>query len=68
VDELLTVDEAAQRLNTKPRFIRRLIEERRIPFHKFGRHIRIAAVDLTAYVESSRVVPARCFGNERRAA
>jgi excisionase family DNA binding protein len=68
VDDLLTVDEAARRLNTKPRFIRRLIEERRIPFHKFGRHVRIAADDLTAYVKSSRVVPAQCLGNERRAA
>ncbi|GGM50961.1 excisionase family DNA-binding protein [Dactylosporangium sucinum] len=68
MDDLLTVDQAAQRLNTTPRFVRRLIEERRIPYHKLGRHVRIASGDLAAYVHESRVNAARCFGNDRRAA
>lgn len=33
---LLTVDQAAERLSTKPRFIRRLIAEQRIPYVKLG--------------------------------
>ena len=41
-DRLLTVEEAAERMRTKPRFIRRLIAERRIAFVKLGRHVRIA--------------------------
>ena len=39
---LLTVEAAAERLSTSPRFIRRLIAERRIEFVKVGRHVRIS--------------------------
>jgi len=37
-EQLLSVEAAAERLDTKPRFIRRLIAERRIEYHKVGRH------------------------------
>ena len=37
---LLTVEAAAKRLSTSPRFIRRLIAERRIEFVKVGRYVR----------------------------
>jgi excisionase family DNA binding protein len=56
--ELLTVDEAAAVLNTPPRFIRRLIAERRIVFHHVGRHVRIARPDLEAFIDAGRVEPA----------
>ena len=46
VERLLTVDEAAERLGTSTRFIRRLIAERRIAYTKLGRHVRIAEHDL----------------------
>jgi len=36
VDRLLTVEQAADRLGTSPRFIRRLIAERRIAFTRLG--------------------------------
>lgn len=55
-DRLLTVDEAAERLGTGVRFIRRLIQERRIRYVKLGKHVRIADSVLTAYVEE-RTVP-----------
>lgn len=55
--KLLTVEQAADALNTTPRFVRRLIAERRICFHHVGRHVRIAERDLEAFVESGRVVP-----------
>jgi excisionase family DNA binding protein len=55
MERLLTVDEAAERLGTSTRFIRRLIAERRIAYTKLGRHVRIAAADLDAYVASGRV-------------
>lgn len=55
--QLYTVDEAAQRLNTTPRFIRRLIAERRIEFTRLGRHIRIEGPVLDDFVAAGRVEP-----------
>ncbi|HEU4398350.1 MAG TPA: helix-turn-helix domain-containing protein [Actinomycetota bacterium] len=57
MERLLTVDEAAERLGTSARFIRRLIAERRIAYTKLGRHVRGAARDLDAFVASGRVEP-----------
>ncbi|WP_435838813.1 excisionase family DNA-binding protein [Streptomyces abikoensis] len=51
--------EAAERLGTGERFIRRLIAERRIAFVKVGRHVRIADSVLAAYIEANTVEPAR---------
>jgi excisionase family DNA binding protein len=54
---LLNVDQAAERLGTSPRFIRRLIAERRIPYAKLGKHVRIDTADLDAFVAAARVEP-----------
>ena len=56
-DRYLTVAEAAAYLNTSERFVRRLIAERRIAFHKVGAHVRIAEADLEAFVQAGRVEP-----------
>jgi excisionase family DNA binding protein len=55
LDTLLTVEQAADRLGTSVRFIRRLIAERRIAYHKVGRHVRIAEHDLINFVAAGRV-------------
>ena len=55
MDRLLTPQEAAERLGTSLRFVRRLIFERRIPFTKVGRYVRITASDLDAFIASGRV-------------
>ena len=55
LDTLLTVDQTAERLGTSVRFVRRLIAERRIAYVKLGRHVRIAAHDLEAFIVASRV-------------
>ena len=52
---LLTVDEAAERLDTAPRFVRRLIAERRIAFHKIGSHVRLLSTDIDDFIASGRV-------------
>ena len=52
--QLLTLEEAAERLGTSVRFIRRLRAERRLPFVKLGRHLRIDSADLMAFVASCR--------------
>jgi excisionase family DNA binding protein len=54
---LLSVEEAAQRLGTSPRFIRRLIAERRIAFTKLGRHVRIDTKDIDTFIAAGRVEP-----------
>ena len=50
----LTVAEAADRTNLTERMIRRLVHERRLPFHKLGSHVRIMESDLDAFVEAGR--------------
>ena len=59
---LLTVEQVAERLNTKPRFVRRLIAERRIAFHKVGRHVRISEPALAEFIEAGRVEPVEASG------
>jgi excisionase family DNA binding protein len=55
LDALLSVEQAAERLGTSPRFVRRLMFERRIAYVKLGRHVRIAARDLDAFIAVRRV-------------
>jgi excisionase family DNA binding protein len=55
MDSLLTPQEAADQLGTSLRFVRRLIFERRIPFIRVGRDVRIAASDLDAFIAAGRV-------------
>ncbi|MDX6307670.1 MAG: hypothetical protein QOI06_716 [Nocardioidaceae bacterium] len=57
MDELLTIEEVAERLHTSPRFVRRLVAERRIAFTKVGKFVRIHAVDVEAFVAAGRVEP-----------
>ncbi len=59
---LLTVEQAAARMNTGPRFVRRLIAERRIEFHKVGRHVRISEAALAEFIEAGRVEPITASG------
>jgi excisionase family DNA binding protein len=59
LDRLLTVEEAAGRLGTSTRFVRRLIFERRIALVKVGRHVRISPADLDAFIAAGRVTALR---------
>lgn len=53
--DLLTVEQAADRINMSARYVRRLIAERRIVFYRLGRSVRIDPVDVTALIASGRV-------------
>jgi excisionase family DNA binding protein len=53
----LNVNDAAEYLGTSARFVRRLIAERRIAFHKLGAHVRISLADLDAFAQAGRVEP-----------
>jgi excisionase family DNA binding protein len=56
-ERLLTVDETAEVLNTKPRFVRRLIAERRIRFTHVGRHVRIPESAVHEMIKAGMVEP-----------
>jgi len=56
-EALLTVEDAAARLGTSTRFVRRLVAERRIRYTKLGRHVRIAESDLEAFIAAGVVEP-----------
>jgi excisionase family DNA binding protein len=51
---LLDVNGAAEHLNVTVHFIRRLVRERRVHFHKVGYHVRFYTDDLDAFVEAGR--------------
>ena len=53
----LTLSEAAAYLNVSQRFMRRLVAERRIAFHKLGHLLRFRAADLDLFLSAGRVEP-----------
>jgi excisionase family DNA binding protein len=55
MDTLLTMEEVAERLHTTPRYVRRLVFERRITYRKLGRYIRFHPDDVAEYVAGARV-------------
>ncbi len=65
-EKYLSLSEVAERLGTELRFPRRLIEERRIEFKKFGRHVRVAESVLNAYIDECTVAPIRRSTRGRR--
>ncbi|MFI0374137.1 excisionase family DNA-binding protein [Actinomadura sp. 1N219] len=65
-DRLLTYDQAAEVLNTSPRFPRRLVEERRIRFVKVGRFVRIPESALHEYIAAGLVEPVTLRGRYTR--
>lgn len=55
--ELLTISEAAAFLNVKERWMRRAVQEKRLPYLKLGRQLRFLKTDLQAHLLASRVEP-----------
>ena len=56
---LLTVEQVAELLSVSPAYVRRrLIFEKRIPYVKIGRHVRIDERDLEDFIDRGRVTPA----------
>lgn len=54
---LLSIDDAAQQLGVGVRFLRRLVDERRIRFFKIGRHLRFLSTDLQEFIAAGAVEP-----------
>jgi excisionase family DNA binding protein len=62
MDRLLTLAEVAERLNTTPRHVRRLVFERRIAYRKLGRYVRFHPDDVAEYVAATASTSARIPG------
>ena len=58
-DTPLTILQAAEYLNVSERFMRRLVAERRVAYHKVGKLLRFRSQDLDDFLESGRVEPPR---------
>jgi excisionase family DNA binding protein len=52
---LLDVDGLARRLGVTVRFVRRLVEERRIPYLKVGRFVRFDPAEIERWLVATRV-------------
>jgi excisionase family DNA binding protein len=49
--------DAAARLGTTTRFVRRLVAERRIAYTKVGRYVRFTNADIESFIAAGRVEP-----------
>jgi excisionase family DNA binding protein len=65
-DRLLTVDQAAELLNTSASFPRRLIAERKIRFVRVGRCVRIPESALAEFIADGTVQPVTAWEHRRR--
>ena len=63
---LVDRDAAAELLGTSARHIRRLVQERRIPYYRIGGKVRFSVVELQAWVDSMAIAPRTPFGGSRR--
>ena len=52
---LIDVGALAERLGVDVRFVRRLVDERRIPFYKVGKHVRFDPTDIDEWIADRRV-------------
>jgi excisionase family DNA binding protein len=65
MERLLTLEEAAAVLGTKPRFARRLVAERRIRFTYIGRFVRIPESALREFIKAGTVEPVTAWAHRR---
>lgn len=53
----LNTKESARRLGITPRTLYRLIDEGQLPAYKFGRVIRLKALEVDDFINAARIVP-----------
>lgn len=63
---LMDIEDVAHRLSVGVRHVRRLVTERRIPFHKWGHLLRFEPNEIEKWIEASRVPPHRPGDDPRR--
>ena len=64
---LIDIATAAQQLGVTVRFMRRLVDERRIPYFKIGKYVRFDPADLARFAKAGRVdaVPIHAVSGRR---
>ena len=65
---MLNVNQAAGRLGTLVRFVRRLVHERRVAYTKLGQHVRIEEADIDVFIAAGRVEPRAVNGRPEQLA
>ena len=60
---LLTLTDVCILLQVEPKYVYRLVHERRIPYLKLGRYLRFDAVELASWLQAARR-PAIADGSE----
>ena len=53
--QLLDISELAAQLSVSPRFVRRLVTERRIPYRKVGKFVRFDVAEVADWVADRRM-------------
>jgi excisionase family DNA binding protein len=54
---LISIEDLAVHLGVSVRHVRRLVSERRIPFHKWGRLLRFDVDEVNVWLNRTRVEP-----------
>lgn len=54
---LVAIEDLTENLGVSVRHIRRLVSERRIPFHKWGRLLRFDIEEVNIWLDGTRVDP-----------
>jgi excisionase family DNA binding protein len=52
---LLSIDALADHLGVTERFVRRLVEDNRVPYLKIGKFVRFHPDDINAWLENTRI-------------
>ncbi len=55
VAALMDIAAVAERLDVSERYVRRLVEERRIAYHKIGKFVRFHPDDVARWIATKRV-------------
>ena len=63
---LLDIDTVANSLGVTPRFVRRLVAERRLPYVKVGKFVRFDPGELDVWLNLQRVGVGPCCGASPR--
>ncbi len=53
-DSLIDIAAVAERLGVTPRFVRRLVADRRIPYYKVGHYVRFDRADVERWLQDQR--------------
>jgi excisionase family DNA binding protein len=57
IPRLIDITDVAEHLGVPVRHVRRLVAERRIPYVRWGHHLRFSPVEIREWLDQARVAP-----------